>query len=111
MTKAYNLQGIWIGTPWIGSIQNSGLFWIGVWSFQSNLECNPECNPKLRPILDLDCGLHSKLPECSNALHGRDEVLLTPQHSSPSHPTTVNFTINGPFSGFIPGLVRKRRTS
>ena len=61
-------QGIWSGTPWIVAIQDFGLFWIGVWSFHSNLECNPECNPKLRHILDLECVLHSKSFGVPNAL-------------------------------------------
>ena len=41
-------QGIWIGTPWIGAIQNSGLFWIEIWIALQNGVKTPECNPKLR---------------------------------------------------------------
>ena len=47
------LQAIWSGTPWSFSLQNSGLFWIGVWSdlefsLQFGVE-TPNPDPKISP--------------------------------------------------------------
>ena len=47
------------GTPWSGAIQNSGLIWIEMRSFQSN----PECNKKL--VLLVNVGLHKTLTKNS----------------------------------------------
>ena len=75
-------QAIWSGTPWSFSLQNSSLFWIGVWSeLEFSLQFGVK-TPKLRAILDWSADWHSKTFGVPNTLIcGIDDEFVRPQLS------------------------------